>query len=117
MIDDHAGVRRAIRMALASDHVIVEADDGLTGLLRATASRPDAVLIDMDLPGMVGLEVCRALRTDPRTATSWIAMMSGRSVDEAVPPALRAGADVFFAKPLKLRQVRAWVDAVARAAQ
>lgn len=117
VIDDHVGVRRAVRMALTPDHVVIEADTDIDGLVLAAAARPDVILLSMGRIGTRGLEICRSLRTIPAVSNAWIAVMSGRQVEEAAPLALQAGADVFFTKPLRLRQVRAWVDAVARAAQ
>lgn len=69
LVDDAAELRLLLQLVLESDGFVVsEAEDGPAGLAAAREGRPDAVVLDVQLPGMSGPDVLRALRADPQTA-------------------------------------------------
>jgi len=98
--DDQENIRTVIRVTLDSGHFdIFEAADGTTALELAHAKRPDMVFLDWAMPGRSGIEVCRALRGDPRTAGTKIVMVTGHAGVEEQAAGFGAGADDYITKP------------------
>jgi DNA-binding response OmpR family regulator len=92
---------------------VVCAFNGADALERARAEKPDAVLLDVLMPGMEGDEVVRALRADPELAERPVVLFS--SADETEVGWREAGANVFLQKPLDLRELPNVVDALLEA--
>jgi len=90
--------------------------DGSQGHRAAIDEAPDLVLLDIELPGMDGLDVCRALRADPRTVTLPIILLTGRTAIDDVVAGLDAGADDFLRKPYDRAELMARVRSVLRLA-
>ena len=88
--------------------------DGKLGLERAGADLPDLILLDLMLPGLLGTEVCKALRKDQRTAHIPIIMITAKSdeIDRVV--GFEVGADDYIVKPFSMREVALRVKAVMR---
>jgi len=88
--------------------------DGKLGLERAAAEPPDLILLDLMLPGLLGTEVCKALRKDRRTAQIPIIMITakGDEIDRVV--GFEVGADDYIVKPFSMREVALRVKAVMR---
>jgi len=88
--------------------------DGKAGLERAAADLPDLILLDLMLPGLLGTEVCKALRKDPRTAHIPVIMITakGDEIDRVV--GFEVGADDYIVKPFSTREVALRVKAVMR---
>ena len=88
--------------------------DGKQGLERAISDIPDLILLDLMLPGMLGTEVCKALRKDQRTAQIPIIMITakGDEIDRVV--GFEVGADDYIVKPFSMREVALRVKAVMR---
>jgi len=88
--------------------------DGKLGLQQAAADLPDLILLDLMLPGMLGTEVCKALRKDQRTAHIPIIMITakGDEIDRVV--GFEVGADDYIVKPFSMREVALRVKAVMR---
>jgi CheY-like chemotaxis protein len=75
------------------------AANGETGLAQAKNKKPDIILSDIQMPGMTGIELVRAVRQDPDLAHTYIILITGTSGQDAKLDALRAGADDFLEKP------------------
>ena len=97
--DDHAHMRTLVRDLLAAEgHAVDLAPDGAAALARvgerlAAGRLPDLLLLDVTMPGLSGLEVCRRVKADPRTAGVPVLMLTGEgAVDDRVA-GLDAGAD------------------------
>jgi len=90
------------------------ANDGQEGLRRAFSIVPDMILLDLMLPVIEGLEVCRQLRTDPRTKDIPILMLTAKTdeVDEVI--GFRMGADDYVAKPFKIKPLIHRIQALLR---
>jgi two-component system phosphate regulon response regulator PhoB len=90
------------------------AHDGKLGLEQALAESPDLILLDLMLPGMLGTEVCKALRKDQRTAHIPVIMITakGDEIDRVV--GFEVGADDYIVKPFSMREVVLRVKAVMR---
>ena len=79
---------------------VIEAEDGLQALAYARGMAPDLVLLDVDMPGMDGFEVCRAIRRHETGHTVPIIMVTGGDELEAVTLAYEVGATDFISKPI-----------------
>lgn len=88
--------------------------DGKLGLEQATAELPDLILLDLMLPGMLGTDVCKALRKDLRTAQIPIIMITakGDEIDRVV--GFEVGADDYIVKPFSMREVALRIKSVMR---
>ena len=112
VIEDDAKTRETIALYLAREGFsFAGAADGPSGLAAARAKPPDLVVLDLMLPGLDGLAVCRALRRD--TAVP-IIMLTARTTDEDVRRGLDLGADDYVAKPFSPRTLVARIRAVLR---
>lgn len=88
--------------------------DGNDGLEAARAEHPDLVILDLMLPGIMGTEVCKALRKDPRTARIPVLMVTAKSdeIDRVV--GFEVGADDYIVKPFSMRELTLRVKAILR---
>jgi putative two-component system response regulator len=95
----------------------VMVSDGRDALRAATDEQPDLVLLDVGLPSLSGLEVCRRLRADPRTVALPIILVTGQTASRDVVAGLDAGADDFVRKPYDEAELMARVRSVLRLAR
>src|SRR3954453_20357098 len=97
---DQANLRQLVRLTLETGHFeIFEAPDGNAALELARRERPDLVFLDWTMPGLAGVEVCRALREDPRHAGMRIVMLTARTQQNDRETARETGADDYITKP------------------
>jgi two-component system phosphate regulon response regulator PhoB len=98
--EDDESLRTLLRLSIDIGELdIDEAVDGEAALELARCNPPDVVLLDWMMPGVSGLDVCRALRADPRTSSALIVIVTARSGVGDRDAALAAGADQYVAKP------------------
>ncbi|MEA2249153.1 MAG: two-component system, OmpR family, alkaline phosphatase synthesis response regulator PhoP [Solirubrobacteraceae bacterium] len=98
--DDQPTMRQLVRLTLESGHFeILEAPDGDAALALARRELPDLVFLDWTMPGMAGVDVCRALREDPATEGMRIVMLTARSQPADRDHARAMGADDYITKP------------------
>ncbi len=108
--DDEARIRLLLQATLRGEgHRVVEAADGDEALTAIRAHRPTVAILDVMMPGLSGLEVCRAVRADPSLVGTRV-IISSANVNEA--EALGAGADAFLAKPFLPSRMRVAVEAL-----
>lgn len=100
----------------ARGHQVDTASDGLTGLHLASTQAFDVILLDLILPGMDGITLCRRLREEVGRATPILMLTARDTLDDKVA-GLEAGADDYLVKPFALREVAARIQALARRAQ
>lgn len=115
VVEDEADLRSLLDRHLErAGYRVILAEDGREALRAAWAQPVDLVVLDLMLPGVDGMEVCRRLRSDPRTARVPIVMLTARQ--EAVDriAGLEVGADDYVTKPFNLRELALRVDAVLR---
>jgi len=115
VVDDEPAVRTSLERALSLEGYDVQlAADGAAALDHLAAEPPDAVVLDVSMPGLDGLEVCRRMRqAGDRTP---VLMLTARdAVDDRVE-GLDAGADDYLVKPFALRELRARLRALLRRA-
>ena len=98
--DDEEGVRTLVRMTLELDSFeILEATDGHRALALAREHQPDLIFLDVAMPGLSGLDVCRALRKEPATAEIPVVMLTARAQETDREVGMAAGASHYFTKP------------------
>lgn len=98
--EDDDSLRTLMRLSVDIGELdIDEASDGEAAILLAHENAPDIALLDWSMPGMTGLDVCRALRADPRSAGALIVIVTARVLDGDREEALEAGADHYLGKP------------------
>jgi two-component system response regulator MprA len=114
VVDDERAVRESLRRALELEGYEVElAEDGDDALARiATASHPDALILDVLMPTMDGLEVCRRLRRDGNSVP--VLLLTARAEVESRVAGLDAGADDYLPKPYALEELLARLRALLR---
>jgi two-component system response regulator MprA len=111
--DDEDAVRRAVRRALTLEgYRVTEAVDGAQALTAIARDQPDAVVLDVMMPELDGLEVCRALR-DRGDATPVLMLTARDEIDHRVR-GLDAGADDYLVKPFALEELLARLRALLR---
>jgi len=113
IIDDDAGIRRALGSTLtALGYRTHEASNGEHGMDLATRHQYDAILLDINMPGKGGVEICRELRRELPAAG--IVMITVRDSEDDKVEALDAGADDFITKPFVIPQLVARIGAIRR---
>ena len=111
-VDDAQQVRRVLRTALSAEgYTIFEAGTGEEALDSIRKSTPDAILLDVNMPGMGGLEVCREIR---RSLDVPILMLTVRNAERDKVLALDAGADDYVVKPFGMQELLARIRAALR---
>jgi DNA-binding response OmpR family regulator len=112
LVEDDPAVREGARLALRRQgHEVAATGSGEEGLAQLRSFRPDVVVLDLMLPGMSGLEVCRRIRADSQLP---IIMMTAMGDDVDIVVGLETGADDYVVKPVQARVLEARIRAVLR---
>ena len=112
MVDDEPQIRRAVRNALGNEDTrISEAETAAQALDAVAAQRPDLLVLDLGLPDVSGIQVCRDLRTWSDVP---ILVLSARNADDEKATLLDAGADDYLTKPFSTLELQARVRALLR---
>ena len=113
LIEDEPNIAEAIRFILSREgcEVMVEAD-GARALSRIADIGPDLVILDLMLPGMSGLEILAALRSNPASQALKVLMLTAKGQGRDREAAERAGVSAFMAKPFANADMRAQVRAL-----
>ena len=108
IIDYNAAVRDYVKSLLNEDYTVIEAADGRAGLKKAMKYVPDAIVCDVMMPVMDGLECCRKLKTELQTSHIPVMLLTACSLDEQRIRGFECGADSYISKPFnsKLLLVR-----------
>lgn len=115
VIEDEDDIRELIRFHLERDgYQVTTAPSGEDGLAKARAAAPQLVLLDLMLPGLDGLDVCRLLKNEQPTSQVPIVMLTAKDAESDVVSGLELGADDYITKPFSPRVVLARVKAVLR---
>src|SRR5581483_8278084 len=108
VVDDApTNIRLLEALLVPQGYTVISATSGAQALKKVSGEQPDLVLLDVVMPGMDGLEVCRRLREDPATRLLPIVMVTA-SGDQNKLPAIEAGADDFITKPLEKAELAEW---------
>ncbi len=116
VVEDDPSIRRVIVLALKSGGYvkIEEATTGDAALEAAFRFHPDLILLDIMLPCMDGISVCRAIRKNPETASSAILMLTAKGEDRDIVSGLDAGANDYMTKPFSKEVLLARVRTASR---
>jgi putative two-component system response regulator len=113
--DDTESIRALYRKLLAADnHDVIAVSDGAAALRAVYEHHPDVVLLDVTMPQVDGLEVCRRLKSDPATRLTPVVLVTGLSDLQDRIKGIEAGADEFLSKPVHPLELRARVGSLTR---
>ena len=100
VVDDDPVIQQLLRLNFEMEgYSVLTAGDGVEGLERARGERPDAVVLDIMMPRMDGLEVARALKRDPNTAAIPVLLLSAKAQQADLEAGWATGADDYVTKP------------------
>ncbi len=118
MVEDEDDIVELLRYHLAREgYAVVAANSGEDALNSISRKIPDLVILDLMLPGLDGLEVCRSLKMNQRTASIPVLMLTAKSEDSDVIAGLELGAEDYITKPFSIKVLVARVRAVLRRKQ
>ncbi len=119
VVEDEWAILKATRVALeAAGYETLGAETGAEGLRLARAHKPPLVLLDVGLPDISGLEVCRQIKADPDLKGTYVIIVSGTQIDaESRATGLDIGADGYIVRPVSNRELVARVQAMLRIQQ
>lgn len=113
VVEDDRTLREALRYNLVADgYEVVVADDGSEGLISARQDDPDVIILDLMLPTLSGIEVCKALRRDGSIVP--VIILTARDSEMDRIGGLESGADDYVTKPFSMRELLARVGAQIR---
>ena len=115
VVEDDLDIRELISFNLANEgHQVFEANDGEVGIDKARDNNPDLILLDLMLPGIQGLDVCRIIKSDQETKEIPIIMVTALGQEEDIVKGLETGADDYITKPFSIKVLIARVNAVLK---
>ena len=115
VIEDDKNIQKLLHINLSEEQFqVFEAMDGVTGLNRAKELRPDAVVLDINLPKMSGIEVCKYLKSAPETKQIPVIMLTVRKEEVDKILGFEIGADDYVTKPFSPRELILRLRAVLR---
>lgn len=118
VVDDEKDIAELIRYNLKNEGFsVIEAYDGEAAIKMVKTQRPDLLILDLMLPGMNGIDVCKAIRANPETAHLPIIMLTAKAdeVDKII--GLEIGADDYITKPFSVKELMARVRTILRRLQ
>ena len=117
IVDDEADLADLLRYNLAqAGFTVITAADGVEGLAAARREHPDMIVLDVMMPRMDGIEMCRNVRQDASLRDTPIIMLTARTDDEDYIRGLDVGADIYLGKPLSVPVLLSQVRALFRVA-
>ena len=115
IVEDEAPIRELVRLHLTlAGYDVEEVVDGRVGLERARAAKFDLIVLDVMLPGLDGITICRAIRSQGVNTDSAIMLLTARDTESDTVLGLESGADDYLSKPFGIRELVARAAAVLR---
>ena len=115
VVDDEPDILELVQYNLTREHYdVVCVESGEEALTQVSATPPDLIILDLMLPGVDGLEVCRTLKRHPHTALIPVVMLTARGEEADIVAGLELGADDYLTKPFSPRVLLARIRAVLR---
>lgn len=115
IVEDDENIQQLVGYNLGkAGFSVSHAETGTEGLTRITSEKPDLVILDLMLPGMDGLEICRSVRATPEVADLPIIMLTAKSEESDITTGLEQGADDYITKPFSPKILVARVKAALR---
>jgi DNA-binding response OmpR family regulator len=111
--DDDADIRDLVAFKLEqAGFDVIAVEDGQTALEQARSRQPTLAVLDVSMPGLSGIDVCKMLRADPATAGILIIMLTARVQEQDVEGGFSAGADDYVTKPFSPRELVSRIQAL-----
>ncbi|MBN2110072.1 MAG: response regulator [Methanosarcinaceae archaeon] len=115
IVDEEIDALTALKVALeAEGYNVIVARDGFEGIEKARTENPDAILLDIMMPGMDGFEVCKRLKSDPSSEHIPVIMLTAKGETDDKVEGLDIGADDYVTKPFNLMELKARIRTVLR---
>ena len=115
IIDDEVDLRNLLEYNLRKEgYKVMTAQDGRTGIDQTLRERPDLIVLDIMMPIIDGLEVCKTLRNNSKTANIPILMLTAKAEETDKVIGLEIGADDYMVKPFGIRELLARIKALLR---
>lgn len=115
VIDDEKDIVETIEYNLSKEgYKVSKSYDGMNGLEAVQKKMPDIVILDLMLPGMTGIEVCKAMRSDPKTASIPVIMLTAKGEETDKIVGLEVGADDYMTKPFSIRELAARIKTILK---
>jgi two-component system alkaline phosphatase synthesis response regulator PhoP len=115
VVDDEEDIRELVELNLRREgYTILPCQTGEQAMEQAASRLPDAIILDLMLPGIDGLEVCRRLKADPRTSQIAIVMLTAKGEEADIVTGLELGADDYVTKPFSGKVLAARVRRLLR---
>ena len=115
VVDDEAPIRLMLQQVLTQEgYDIVTAEDGKEGLDLILKSTPDLILLDLRMPRLDGITFLKAMRTDPKTRSIPVIVLTGLKSRETLEQAMEAGADDFVTKPFETVELKIRIRAMLK---
>ena len=106
VVEDDVDIQDIVISVLSRDgYEVLTEGNGDAGLAAALTQQPDLVILDWMMPGLTGVEVCRAMRADPRAKDIAILLLTSRAQEADIDQAFTAGADDYMVKPFRGREL------------
>jgi CheY-like chemotaxis protein len=116
LVEDEPVIRELVKNMLSDGNVVVDtATNGAEGLKMARSDEYDLILLDVVLPQMDGITVCRLLKADPKTASVPLHMLTAKARKADVDAATKAGANGYIYKPFRGAELMDLVEALRKA--
>ena len=107
IVDDSKNIRKLISVVLGKDNYeLYEASNGLEALEKVKLYSPDLVILDMIIPLVNGINVCKEIKNDPRTSSTSVIFLTSEVSYEARDKAHEVGAEVYMTKPFEPKDLR-----------
>jgi len=117
VVDDEEDIRELVRLNLAKESFeILDCESGEQALSLSRAKQPDLIVLDLMLPGIDGLEVCKRLKADPKTAAIPVVILTAKGEEADVVAGLEIGAEDYMVKPFSGKVLAARVRRLLRKA-
>ncbi|MBU2666032.1 response regulator [Actinoplanes bogorensis] len=111
--DDDADIRDLVAFKLEqAGFEVIAVEDGQTAIEQARSRQPTLAVLDVSMPGLSGIDVCRMLRAEPATAGILIIMLTARVQEQDVEGGFSAGADDYVTKPFSPRELVSRIQAL-----
>ncbi|MCD4845341.1 MAG: response regulator [Methanosarcinales archaeon] len=115
IVDDELDTLIPLKRTLeAEDYQVLEASSGMEAIEKTRSEHPDLVLLDLMMPGMDGIEVCKVLKEDPSTNDIPILMLTAKGDVEDKIGGIETGADDYVTKPFDLGELKARIKMILR---
>ena len=117
VVDDEEDIRELVRLNLAKEgYEVLDCDSGEEALSLSHGKQPDLIVLDLMLPGIDGIEVCRRLKADPKTAAIPVVILTAKGEEADVVAGLEVGAEDYVVKPFSGKVLAARVRRLLRKA-